>query len=267
MALLLVKLLLTPAIVVATAVTGRRFGPAVSGWLIALPLISGPITCFFAYEHGRAFAARASVGSLSGTLGETAFCLGWAVAAGRHSWPICLGLASAGFVAVGLLVEALPLDQNLPVPLLPLAAAGVGSLLLGLRFWPASAPAASDPVPMPRWDLPLRAIVATAVLLLLTGLAEALGARLSGLVAVYPMYSAILASFGHHHEGPDTALRVLRGLLLGLFAFVAFYLALAALLPRTGIPAAFGVATAVALTVQSLALVALHRDTSTPSSA
>jgi len=261
-ALLLVKLVLTPALVVGTAVVGRRWGAAVSGWVVALPIMSGPITCFFAYEHGRVFAAHASVGSLSGTLGETAFCLGWAAAARRGSWRVALAAASAGFVAVGLLVEVLPLDQRLPSPLLPLAAAGIASLVLGLAVLPnGNTPvAAAEPAPLPRWDLPVRAVVATAVLLLLTGVAETLGARLSGLVAVYPMYSAILAGFAHHHEGGAAALRVLRGLLLGLFAFAAFYLVLAALLVRTSVPVAFAAATAVALAVQAAALVALTRE-------
>jgi hypothetical protein len=259
-ALLVVKLVLTPALVVGTAAVGRRFGPAVSGWVVALPLMSGPITCFFAYEHGRAFAARASVGSLSGTLGETAFCLGWATAARRCTWRGSLASASAGFVGVGLLVEALPLDQRLPVPLLPLAAAGIGSLVLGLRLLPAPGEASGEPAPLPRWDLPVRAVVATAILLALTGLAESLGARLSGLVAVYPMYSAVLAGFAQRHEGADAALRVLRGLLLGLFAFAGFYLVLAALLPRTTVPLAFAAATAVTLVLQAAALLPLHRE-------
>jgi uncharacterized membrane protein (GlpM family) len=259
-ALLIVKLVLTPALVVATAWIGRRFGPAVSGWVVALPLMSGPITCFFAYEHGRPFAARASVGSLSGTLGETAFCLGWAVAARRGSWQACLAAASAGFVAVGLAVELLPLDQTLPFPLLPLAAAGIASLALGLWLLPSPRAAATAPPPLPRWDLPVRAVVATAILLLLTGVAETLGARLSGLVAVYPMYTAVLAGFAQRHEGGEAALRIMRGLLLGLFAFAAFYLALAALLPRTSIPLAFAGATGVTLAVQAAALLQIHRE-------
>lgn len=259
MTLLLVKLLVAPAIVVATSLAGRRFGSGVSGWLVGLPLMSGPITCFFAVEHGRRFAARSGVGSLSGTIGEAAFCVGWAVAARRAGWRTSLATASAAFVAAALAVEALPLDERLPIPLLPLAGAALAALLVALRIVRTRGPAPA-PTPPTRWDLPARAIVAAGVLLLLTAVATTLGARLSGLVAVYPMYSAVLAGFGHRHDGAAAAVGVLRGLLLGLFAFAAFYLALSALLPRTSIAVAFAAATTICLAVQAATLLPLRRE-------
>ncbi|HVV59664.1 MAG TPA: hypothetical protein VHC45_14995 [Gaiellaceae bacterium] len=262
MALLLVKLLLTPAIVVSTTLAGRRLGPAVSGWLVALPLVSGPLTYFFALEHGQRFAAHASVGSLSGTLGEVGFCVGWARTARSGAWWRPLVAASASFAAVGLVVEALPLDERLPSPLLPLALACLAGLLVGLRVVPRLAPAASDAVPVPRWDLPARTVVATGILLALTTLAEVLGARLSGLLAVYPLYTVVLASFAQRHEGPAAAMRLLRGLLLGLFAFLAFYAVLAGLLTRVGTGVAFAVAAVVCLTVHGASLWPLHRERS-----
>jgi hypothetical protein len=259
-ALLLVKLLLTPAIVVSTTLAGRRLGPAVSGWLVALPLVSGPLTFFFALEQGQRFAARASVGSLSGTLGEVAFGVGWARAARRGPWWRPLAVASASFAAVGLLVEALPLDQHLPSPLLPLALVSLAALVAGLRILPRLAVETPGTVLSPRWDLPARTIVATALLLGLTTLAEALGARLSGLLAVYPLYTAVLAGFAQRNDGPAAAIRVLRGLLLGLFAFVAFYATLAGLLTRVGTDVAFAVAAAACLTIHGASLWPLHRE-------
>jgi hypothetical protein len=260
LALLLVKLVLTPAIVVVTTLVGRRLGPAVSGWLVALPLVSGPLTFFFALEHGQRFAAHASVGSLSGTLGEVAFGVGWARTARSGPWWRPLVVASASFAAVGLVVEALPLDQHLPSPLLPLALASFAGLLLGLRVLPRLALDVSDAVLAPRWDLPARTIVATGILLGLTTLAEALGARLSGLLAVYPLYTAVLAGFAQRNDGPAAAIRVLRGLLLGLFAFLAFYAVLAGLLTRVGTDEAFAVAAVICLTVHGASLWPLHRE-------
>ena len=66
--MLVVKLLLTPAIVVLATLAGRRYGRVATGWLIGLPLTSGPINAFFAVEHGPRFAGRAAVGSLSGAI-------------------------------------------------------------------------------------------------------------------------------------------------------------------------------------------------------
>jgi len=40
---LALKLVLTPAVMVGATLAGRRWGGAVSGWLIGLPLTSGPL--------------------------------------------------------------------------------------------------------------------------------------------------------------------------------------------------------------------------------
>jgi hypothetical protein len=262
--LLALKLLLTPAIVVGTTMTGRRFGSAVSGWLVALPLMSGPLTAFFAVEHGRGFAARASVGSLEGTLAEAAFCLGWAVTARTRSWPYALTAASAGFAAVGLAAELLPLDERVPLPLAPLALAALLSLGIAFRLLPRLPSVSSRERLVPRWDLPTRAATATLILLLLTGFAEVLGARLSGLLAVYPLYSAVLAGFAQQREGAAAAVAVLRGLLLGLTSFVVFYVTLAVALPRATIVSAFATATLATLAVHAAVLRPLRRGAAAP---
>jgi hypothetical protein len=263
--ILAAKLLLTPSIVVATTLAGRRYGPAVSGWLVALPLISGPMTLFFAVEQGRHFAARAALGSLSGTLGEAAFCLGWATAARRSPrWGVALAAGSAGFAGVGLVAEALPLSPTLPVPLLPVACCGLLALLLTLRALPSLPFEPVDEEELrPRWELPSRAIVTTGLLLLITGLAEIFGARLSGLLGVYPLYTAVLAGFAQRAHGPAAALRVLRGLLLGLFAFLAFFLSLSVLLERTSVPVAFATALVLCLAVHGASLWPLHHGSHT----
>jgi hypothetical protein len=245
---LLAKLALTPAIVVATTLVGRRFGGAVSGWLVGLPLMSGPITLFFAVEQGRQFAARASVGSLSGTLAEAGFCLGWAQAARRATWPFALAAGSASFALVGL-----------PVPLGPLALVSLLVLVAALRLLPRLKLELRDEVLAPRWELAARAIVATGLLLLLTGLATVLGARLSGLLTVYPLYTAVLAGFAQRSDGPAAAIRVLRGLLLGLFAFVTFFFTLTVLLTRASIVVAFAVALTCALAIHGASLWPLYR--------
>jgi hypothetical protein len=256
--LLVAKLALTPAIVVATTLAGRRYGAAISGWLVALPLMSGPITCFLAVEHGRRFAAHASIGSLSGTLGEAAFCLGWVGAARRWPWQYSLAAGSLGFASVGLVAEVLPLGPQLDV-LIPLSTAAVLALVVALRFVPQLAFEPAEAVLPHRFELPARAVVATAILLLITGLATVLGARLSGLLTVYPLYTAVLASFAQRSHGIAAALRVLRGLLLGLFSFAAFYISLSLLLPRTSIAAAFGAALVLSLTIHAGALWPLRR--------
>jgi cell division protein FtsW (lipid II flippase) len=74
-----------------------------------------------------------------------------------------------------------------------------------------------------------------------------------------PFYAAILTVFAHRLEGPDAAIKVLRGLVLGLFAFAAFFLVLALMLERAGTAVAFTAAVAVTLTLQGASLWVLRR--------
>jgi hypothetical protein len=245
---LALKLVATPILIAVASLAGRRWGQAVGGWLVGLPLTSGPVAFFLALDHGSGFAAAVALGSLAGGLAEVAFCLayGWSA---RGGWPVAVGAASIAFavVAVGL--------QRLAVPLPALAALAILTLLAGLRLLPARAPGPAS-ARAPRWDLPLRMVITTALVICLTELAPVLGPRLSGLLATFPVYAAILAVFAHR-DGAAPAVQVLRGLLLGLFSFAGFFAVLGGSIERLGIAGGFAAATVAALAIQggSLALV------------
>jgi hypothetical protein len=243
---LTLKLVLTPLLIGLSSLAGRRWGPSVSGWLVGLPFTSGPIAYFLALDHGPAFAAAAAAGTLAGGISQAAFSLAYTRVAFRADWPIallagCLGFAAAT-LALGYLV--LPLWIVFPSVLVALVVAlvlvpgGVGFALIVRRRYG-------------RWDIPVRMLVATVVVLVLTGFAPSLGPRLTGLLAPFPLYAAILGVFAHHLSGPGAAAGVLHGLLVGLFSFAAFFLILAATIDRAGIALAFIAAVMVALVVQA----------------
>jgi hypothetical protein len=226
---------------IGATLAGRRWGGAVSGWLVGLPLTSGPLVFVLTLEHGRRFAGRTAVGSLSGAIAEAAFCVGYALVPRAP-----LVAASLGFAAAAVAVHAVPLA--LLLALVPAA------LVLALLLLPPFPARTETSVRAPRWDLPARALVATGVVLVLAAAATTIGARLTGLLAVYPLYSAVLATFAHRREGRVAAVGLLRGLLIGLFSFAAFYSVLALALPRIGIAGAFASAIVAALIVQAASL-------------
>jgi hypothetical protein len=244
---LALKLVLTPALIGTATLAGRRWGQSVGGWLVGLPLTTGPVAFFIALDHGTAFAAAAVVGSLVGAVAEAAFSVAYGWSATRSAWLPALLAGSAAYAVSAALLQPLALGPA------ALCALVVASLAVSLRLMPAVGGGAA-PVPPPAWDLPARMVLATAVVLALTALAPRLGARWSGLLATYPLFAAILTAFGHRVQGADAALRVLRGLLFGLFSFAAFCLVLAVGLVQLGIAGAFATAIAVALLVQGIAL-------------
>lgn len=235
--ILAAKLLIAPTVMVAATLAGRRWGDAVSGWLIGLPVTSGPLVLIVALEHGRHFASRTATGSLSGVVAEAAFCVGW-FAAQRRGRFAALTSASAAFAIAALATHWLPY--------LALPPTGVLALVVALRVLPPFAPRSEASLRTPRWDLVARVLVTVAIVLLLTGFATTIGARLTGLLAVYPLYSAVLALFA-----AGAALGLLRGLLFGLFSFLAFYAVLAPLLVHVSTGAAFACAIAAGLVTQA----------------
>jgi hypothetical protein len=138
---------------------------------------------------------------------------------------------------------------------LPLFAAAIIAFAVALVAMPRRKAGPADATPPARWDLPLRAAVATGLVLLLTGVATPIGARLTGLLAVYPVYAAALTVFAHRSSGPGATVAVLRGVVFGLFAFATFFFVLASLLGRIYTAAAFVSATAAALLVQALSYI------------
>jgi len=254
MSSLALKLILTPLLVGGASLVGRRWGPTISGWLIALPLTSGPIIFYVALGQGLSFAAVTAVGVLAGVMSPVAFSLTYSWLAARWGWPRALAAGCGALAVVTTLLRPLPLDWLLVYPLV------IAALFIALRLMPrplASAAAVADP---PSWDIPARMLVATSFVLLLTAAAPLLGPQLTGLLAPFPLFGGTLAVFAHQFQGPQPAINVLRGLLHGLFGFASFFMVLAALLERVGLAGAFACALTVVLLLQAGSLWLLRRQ-------
>jgi hypothetical protein len=242
--LLLLKLTLAPGLVAATTLAGRRWGPRVAGWLGGLPVVVGPILLAFAIERGSDFASHAASGSLLGLLALDAFVIAYAWSARAMAWLPAIALSWAAFAVATLVLD--PLD----VPDWVALALVIGSFAATAAVLPRAEPAGAARTP--RWDLILRVAATAALVLALTALAGALGPRLSGLLAAFPVLATVLSAFTHAQDGPAAVAQFLRGLVTGLVAFAVFCFVVAELLPSAGIAAAFLVASAAALASHAL---------------
>ena len=245
---LLLKLIVTPVLIGAASLAGQRWGETLSGWFIGLPLTSGPVCWFLAIEQGTGFAAAAARGCLAGAAAEAGFCLAYAIAARKCGWICSLAAGTLAFATGAALF------QIAHPPLWMLALIVYAALTTALLLMPELATGRAGFPEPPAWDLPARMAVATALVLLLTEIAPLLGAQLSGMLATYPIFGAVLAAFAHHQSGAAAAGRVLRGLLIGLFGFTGFFLCLALAIEPLGIAASFAAATALALSIQGVSL-------------
>lgn len=248
MNILVLKLVLAPIIIGSASLAGRRWGPAVSGWLIGLPLTSGPVIFFLSLNHDTAFLLATVLGTLSGGFSLVAFCLTYAWLATRFRWLIAvIGSMLAFSVVTGLM-------QNINLSLLPLFILVLLTMLLGMWWMPKQIKVIRLEAKPGRWDIPVRILIGTGFILLLTEIASLIGPRLTGLLATIPLYTAILTVFAHRLQGSAGAINVLYGLLFGMLAFAGFFLTLGILIEHVGVGPAFIAAITVTLLIQGITL-------------
>lgn len=249
---LLLKLVLTPLLVGGASIAARRWGPSVGGWIVSLPLTSGPILFFLALDQGPGFAADASVGTLLGLGAIAGFAAAYTVASPRGPAP-SIAAASLAFVLSGI-----ALQQVAPAPFALLVVLVSAAIALVVGRLPRGRIGRSATA-HPAWDLPARIVVGTTLVVGLTAVAPHLGPVTSGIVATFPAYVSVLAVFAHVQDGRLAALGVLRGLLSGLFGTVAFYVVVHTCIVPLGVGPTFILAILVAVSISAVALRGIRR--------
>jgi hypothetical protein len=254
--ILLAKLVLVPLLIAAITVAGQRLGPRVAGALTGLPVVAGPIALFMALEQGASFGAHAAVATLAAEWSLAVFCVVYALVAARAPWWASLVAGWAGFAVSTLALTATTLGI---VPALVLALAAP-ILVRAPTPPPATAMATANASGRVTWtEIGMRMAAGATLVVLLTGIADALGPRLSGLLTVFPVAVSVLTASSHRSHGAAFAVQLLRGLAGGLYSLTAFFLVLALLLERCGVAASFVAATLASLAVQLAVLRALKR--------
>jgi hypothetical protein len=226
--ILALKLALAPSLVGTATRVARRLGHRAGGLVGGLPVVAAPIVLIYALEHGQGFAEQASRATVLGIVSLVGFCVAYALAAPRG-----LGAALlAGWAAFGAgtaLFDSVTLPLGVAAPLAALSVA-----------WASIWFARREPAP-PRPDdndLMIWRLLATAAMVVaLTTLSGSLDPWLSGLLAPFPIITAVLAGFTHAQAGPHAATELL----------VLFFVLLALLLSPLGIAAGFIVASIAAL--------------------
>lgn len=243
--MLALKLTLVPLFLFLISMSSKWWGPTIAGWLAGLPVVAGPILFLLAVTHGRDFGTHAAMLSLSAILASEAFNLAYAWSCRSGHWSVSLanGLGAWLITAIGLAM----------LPTTPVHATGAALLAvaLGQAFLPRSATVAKS-VALTKTNLVGRMVAGAVLTVLVTALSSSVGAKWSGLLAVFPLLGIILSVSSHHAHGPDFVISLLRGMVLGRFAFAAFCLCLIVTLPEQTTAIAFAEASVLAMFIQGL---------------
>ncbi|MBO0766732.1 MAG: hypothetical protein J2P50_19365 [Hyphomicrobiaceae bacterium] len=258
--LFLLKIAVTPLLVAGVSLAVRWWGPTVGGILMGLPWFTGPVLFILIQDQGITFGVGACAGVLIGVVSISAFMLAYGLAAAVARWPLSLAAAVTAYGASVAATSAETFQRamgGVAPPLWAAAAMGAVSLCVVLALLPRPEGEVRPPAP-PWWDLPARMMAAAALVTVLVVGAEPLGPRLAGIFASYPIILTITGVFTHYSGGRDAVLRVLRGLAVSLFGFIAFFLVLGLALPVVGAIGAYALAATTGLAITA-ALVAAHR--------
>lgn len=239
------RLALVPAAVWLASLAARRWGHAVSGYLGGLPLIGGPITFYLALDHGPEFAAQSATVTLAAILGQAAHLMVFAHVGQRARWPTALACGWAAFAATSIAVALLPLTPALALGL------GLGGLGIAWAYLPRIEGAAIRPT-IPAAELRLRLLAAFALAAVILWAARAFGPVVSGVLLSVPVTGSIIPPFTLALYGRHSLARLMRGFVVGLTGFGAFFFVLAVALAPWGIGVAFAAAMAAAVCAAGL---------------
>jgi len=235
------KLLITPALMLAISLAAKRWGTQIGGLLSGLPITSALVMLFLSLEQGAGFASAAVPGALAGLAAVQATYLFYLLVTVRVSALTGCIAALALYGATALLMSRLG----------SLALSVIATLLLVTLIIVVTSKqartSAAPYVPVPRWVIPMRMLTATLLLLAITASAKWLGPVFSGLLAPIPVIAWPLAVFAHVQGGRHELSAIVRGNAIGAVGVVGFYLTLKNSILQWG--AVPSIATAVVLAV------------------
>ena len=250
MDILILKLVLTPLLIATATLAVRRWGFLAGGLFTGLPLTSGPVSLFLALERGPHFAGQGSIGMLLGTVALVTFCVAYVRTARGLRWlpPVIIGFIAYCLAAWGLSFLSFSLE--------------VLTVLVLFFLWIAvklAGPPITGPsqVASPSWDIPLRMVTATAMVLFITGWAGCLGPKWSGILATFPVFTCIMGVFAQKQNGAVAAHGLMRGIIIGCLGAFSFYFVVGFAIERAGVAVAYLLAAVTSVAVNGLCLTVL----------
>jgi len=245
------KILVSIAAVVGLSLVAEHVSPRVAGILSGYPLGSAIALFFIGIEQGAEFAAQAASHTLAGFSASLVLAGAyWLGSRGLSRWHLPAAALSG---VVGFLLASALLNQ-LPLALL---SGGVLTLvtIVACTWLFRSIPNAlvGARVRFSHGVLLFRALMATATVLLITGLASWIGPAWAGLLSAFPITLFPFMLIIHYSYGKPQVYTVIRNYPVGLWALAIYAVTIHFAYPSLGV----GLGTLVGFAMASVYLVGL----------
>lgn len=232
---LLIKLALMPVVIAIVSHATKKWGHTVAGIISCLPWVAGPILAFIAIEQGSEFAAHTIPGVMIGILGWLSFCFVYAYLGRRYSPFLCCIGGYAAYIIIASAFKDIPgiIGLNLSFVL------AIAFITATFYYFPHLKEPYTKPLIELKYDLVMRMVASTSLVIGITYLARFLGPKWSGILTPIPVITAVLGMFTHYTQGMEATISLFKGLLIGIYGFTIFLFMQAYLLPKTSILFAF----------------------------
>jgi uncharacterized membrane protein (GlpM family) len=179
---LVLKMALTAGVVVIISIVVERSGPFIGALIAALPTAAGAAYVILAIEHPPAFIAGSAVGSMAIGAAVAIFAAIYAVLAQRHGLVPSLGVSLLVWFGCTHLLRQFDWTP-LSALVLNVAVYAV-TIPASWRYRSSEAPRKFLRTP---YDIPLRALAAAIVVVIVTTASHSIGSFASGMFALFPI--------------------------------------------------------------------------------
>lgn len=239
---LVFKMAMTAAVVVLISVVVERSGPFIGAMIAALPTAAGAAYVIFAIEHPPAFIAASAVGSMAIGAAVAIFAAVYAVLAQRHGLALSLGVSLLVWFASAALLRQF--DWT-PLGALVLNAA-VYAVTIPLS-WRYRSSAPPRKFLRTRYDIPLRALAAATVVVIVTSASHSIGSFASGMFALFPIVFCSSIVILHPRVGGKATASVMAHTQVALIGLTLAFLAVHYLAEPLGAWAALAIGLCISI--------------------
>ena len=236
------KMAMTAAVVVFISVVVERSGPFIGALIAALPTAAGAAYVILAVEHPPAFIAGSAVGSMAIGAAVAIFAAIYAVLAQRHGVLLSLSLSLlAWFVAAALLRQ---------VSWTPFGALALNAAVFAVTIpltWRYRSSAPPRRFLRTRYDIPLRALAAAIVVVIVTTASHSIGSFASGMFALFPIVFCSSIVILHPRVGGKATASVMAHAQVALIGLTPAFMAVHYLAEPLGSWWALGIGLSVAI--------------------
>ncbi len=232
-ALFALKIAITMAVVVGLSLIAEHGSARLSGILAGFPHGVAIVLFFLGAGEGVDFATRAATYTLAGLAANVTFALAYWLGLRRlksRDMPLAPLIGLAGFFLVAALFSRLPLNAPAAAALAAAAIAAAGWVMrreTDVRI--------GKTVRTGWREVLIRALAAAATVVLITGMARAIGPHWSGLLAGFPIVTFPFLLIIHAGYGKAPLLTILKAYPTGLGSLVVYALTVRYAFPALGL--------------------------------